>query len=330
LNVAVILISHDLNLVRHFAQRVCVMREGEIVEQAPVEEIFTRPGHDYTRHLLASQLTRMVGDPLAQASSTLLTGKQLQCRFSVRGGLLRRELAVINAVDGVDIAVVQGETLGIVGESGSGKSTLAHCLLRLRDCDGQIEFKGQRLDGMAPAALRPLRSQMQLVFQDPYSSLSPRLKVERIVGEGLLIHEPQLSRTERRKRVVDILREVGIAEDALSRYPHEFSGGQRQRIAVARAVILSPSLLILDEPTSALDASVQKQVLELLVELQRRRGLTYLLITHDLNVIRAVAHRVIVMKDGKTVETGPALDFLRAPQTDYGRTLVRASLIDIQ
>lgn len=337
-NMAVLLISHDLNLVSHFAERVCVMHRGEIVEQGLVDDVYSQPRTQYTQELLASRLDRMLApelspEPVAQnedepSGAPLLSGRGLQCQFTLRGGMFRRRLGTINAVNDVDFDVEPGRTLGIVGESGSGKTTLAQCLLRLQGCEGQIVFAGQRLDGLRSSELRPLRAQMQVVFQDPYSSLSPRMTVERIVGEGLVIHQPQLSRGQRREKVVAILREVGIEEDVLERYPHEFSGGQRQRIAIARAVILSPRLLVLDEPTSALDATVQKQVLELLVTLQQRYGLTYILITHDLSVIRAVAHRVVVMKDGKLVESSDAEAFLRAPQTEYGRQLLGASLID--
>lgn len=333
-NMAVLLISHDLNLVSHFAERVCVMHRGEIVEQGLVDDVYSHPKTRYTQELLASRLDRMLTPEPASPSddepsaAPLLSAHGLRCQFTLRGGMFRRRLGTINAVNNVDLDVEPGRTLGIVGESGSGKTTLAQCLLRLQGCDGRIVFAGQRLDGLRSSELRPIRAQMQVVFQDPYSSLSPRMTVERIVGEGLVIHQPQLSRRQRRENVVSILKEVGIDEDALARYPHEFSGGQRQRIAIARAVILSPRLLVLDEPTSALDATVQKQVLELLVTLQRRYGLTYILITHDLSVIRAVAHRVVVMKDGKLVESSDAESFLRAPQTEYGRQLLGASLLD--
>ena len=322
---AILLITHDLNLVRRFADRVAVMQAGHIVELASTRELFTDPHHPYTRHLLAAEPPRMV--KTENAAATLLEGRGLRCHFPIKGGFLRRRIGEVRAVDNVDVAVKCGETLGIVGESGSGKSTLGMCLLRLQACSGEIVYDGRRLDGLSNAALRPYRRELQVVFQDPYASLSPRLNIEQIVGEGLRVHEPALDRASRRARVVAVLKEVGLGADILGRYPQEFSGGQRQRIAIARAMVLEPRCVLLDEPTSALDVSVQKQVLELLVELQRRRGVSYLFITHDLKVVRAVAHRLIVMRAGQVVEAGDTEALFGTPQHEYTRALLQASLL---
>ena len=322
---AILLITHDLNLVRRFADRVAVMQAGNIVELAPNHDLFAAPQHAYTRHLLATEPPRMVR--AENAAATLLEGRGLRCHFPVKGGFFRRRIGEVRAVDNVDVAVKCGETLGIVGESGSGKSTLGMCLLRLQTCDGEILFDGRRLDGLSTASLRPYRRELQVVFQDPYASLSPRLNIEQIVGEGLRVHYPALDRASRRARVVAVLKEVGLGADILGRYPQEFSGGQRQRIAIARAMVLEPRCVLLDEPTSALDVSVQKQVLELLVELQRRRGVSYLFITHDLKVVRAVAHRLIVMRAGQLVEAGDTEALFEAPQHEYTRALLQASLL---
>ncbi len=329
-SMAVLLITHDLNLVRRFADRICVMQQGQIVEQAPVAGLFAAPQHAYTRHLLQSQPQRLVTTEEVQALEarpTLLEASGVNCVFSSKAGLFRRTVSSVRAVNDAALSLRSGETLGIVGESGSGKTTLGMCLLRLQDCTGQIRFDGADLSGLSQRQLRPLRRDFQIVFQDPYSSLSPRLTVEQIVGEGLGIHFPQLDRRQRRERILAIMDEVGLEESMLWRYPHEFSGGQRQRIAIARVAVLEPKLILLDEPTSALDVSVQKQVLDLLRGLQQRHGMSYLFITHDLRVIRAMAHRMIVMQSGRIVEAGETEVLFEAPQQEYTRALLRASLI---
>jgi len=329
-SMAVLLITHDLNLVRRFADRVGVMQGGRIIEQGGQETIFSAPKENYTRALLGSRPERRV-DPaetvrLRQASRLVELAK-VRCTFPIRAGFLRKQVGEVKAVDDASLHLNSGETLGIVGESGSGKSTLGFCLLRLQDCQGAITFNGTRLDGLPQRALRPLRRDMQIVFQDPYSSLSPRLTVEQLVGEGLRIHFPQLDRAARRARVVQGLEEVGLSADMLWRYPHEFSGGQRQRIAIARVVVLEPKLILLDEPTSALDVSVQRQVLDLLSELQRRHGMSYIFISHDLAVIRAMAHRIVVMRQGRIVEEGETEALFSAPREAYTQQLLRASLL---
>ena len=328
-SMAVLMITHDLNMVRRFADRICVMQQGRLVEQATVKNLFETPQHPYTRFLLSSEPTRLADDVAANATVPvpLLQGNKVRCYFPIKSGFLRRHIGEIKAVDDVDITLHQGETLGIVGESGSGKTTLGMCLLQLQKCQGEIIFDGQRLDTMPPQPLRLLRRHFQVVFQDPYSSLSPRMPVEQLVGEGLQIHFPELNKAQRRERIIKILEEVGLSGDMLARYPHEFSGGQRQRIAIARVVILEPKLILLDEPTSALDVSVQKQVLELLRNLQRTHGLSYLFITHDLRVIRAMAHRVLVMRGGKVVESGHTEQLFVTPHHEYTRTLLQASLL---
>jgi microcin C transport system ATP-binding protein len=327
---AVLLITHDLNLVRRFADRVGVMQGGRLIEEGSVEVLFANPREPYTRTLIESRPVRRIeateGRRLLETPRLLELGR-LHCHFPVRAGLFRKQVGEVRAVDDVSLHLHQGETLGIVGESGSGKSTLALCLLRLQDCTGEIRFDDRRLDGLAPKRLRPLRRDLQVVFQDPYSSLSPRLTVEQIVGEGLTLHYPQLDRAERRARVVQALEEVGLSGDMLWRYPHEFSGGQRQRIAIARVVVLEPKLIVLDEPTSALDVSVQKQVLDLLRELQRRHGMSYLFISHDLAVIRSMAHRVVVMRHGRIVEAGETEALFEQPRDVYTQQLLQAALL---
>ena len=326
---SVLMITHDLNLVRRFADRVCVMQKGTLVEQGAVRSVFDSPEHEYTRHLLNAQPTRMLSadDQTRVASAAeLIHGSGLRCYFPIKAGFFRRKIGEVKAVDDVTIDLRAGETVGIVGESGSGKSTLGMCLLRLQDCEGAIEFDARRIDALDGRQLRPLRRHFQVVFQDPYSSLSPRMTIEQILREGLEIHFPEQSVAEHHARIVKILGEVGLTEDMLWRYPHEFSGGQRQRIAIARAAVLEPQLILLDEPTSALDVSVQKQVLELLLDLQRRYGIGYLFISHDLKVIRAVSHRILVMRDGRVIEAGETEQLFAAPQDSYTRTLLNASL----
>jgi len=328
-SMAVLLITHDLPLVRYFAQRVCVMRRGELVEKGSVQGVFENPLHGYTRQLLDSQPRRMVSDDAGRVAerARLLEAGPLRCYFPVKAGFFRHTIGEIRAVDNVAIELGQGETLGIVGESGSGKSTLGLCILRLQDCDGQISFDGHRLDQLSSRQLRPLRRDFQIVFQDPYSSLSPRMTVEQILREGLRIHFPEQTAAQHRQRILKVLDEVGLEEAMLWRYPHEFSGGQRQRIAIARVVVLEPRLILLDEPTSALDVSVQKQVLELLLRLQQHHGISYLFISHDLKVIQAISHRVVVMKDGRIVEAGSTRQLFTSPRQEYTRTLLRAALI---
>jgi microcin C transport system ATP-binding protein len=324
---AVLLITHDLNLVKRFAERICVMQKGRLVESATVDKLFKQPAHPYTQHLLNSQPERIQTDyDYTTAPTPLLEGQQIRCHFSLKGGSFKRTSTEIKAVDEVDLQLYPGETVGVVGESGSGKTTLGLCLLRLQNCTGTIRFADKRLDNLRTRQLRPLRRHFQMVFQDPYSSLSPRMTVEQIIGEGLVIHSPELNRRERRKRIVNILTEVGLEENMLARYPYQFSGGQRQRIAIARAVILEPQLILLDEPTSALDVSVQKQVLELLTNLQRQHHISYLFISHDLKVIRAMSHRIIVMRHGRFIESGETEQLFNHPQHPYTQTLLHASL----
>ena len=327
---AVLLITHDLNLVRRFAERVGVMQAGRIVEQGRVEDIFSGPRESYTRSLIASRPERHI--PKAESERLLQAPRlvelsDIRCHFPIRSGFFRKPVGAVKAVDEVSLHLHEGESLGIVGESGSGKTTLGLCLLRLQECSGEIRFAGQRVDGLSQAQFRPLRRDLQVVFQDPYASLSPRLTVEQIVGEGLGLHYPQLDRAARRERIVRSLREVGLDAEILWRYPHEFSGGQRQRIAIARVVVLEPKLILLDEPTSALDVSVQRQVLDLLGDLQRRHGMSYIFISHDLAVIRAMTHRVAVMHQGRIVETGETEALFARPREAYTQQLLRAALL---
>ncbi len=328
-SMAVLMISHDLNLVKRFADQVCVMQEGNIVEQANVAALFNNPQHPYTIKLLDSEPQRVIPEgetDSLQDKKELLSGHNLKCYFSSSKGFFKRTTNTVKAVDHVDLFLREGETLGIVGESGSGKSTLGRCLLRLEKCTGDIYFDEKQIDQLKHTALRPLRKEFQVVFQDPYSSLSPRMTIEQIVGEGLQIHFPQLNKEQRRDKIKNVLIEVGLEDNILWRYPHEFSGGQRQRIAIARVVILEPKLILLDEPTSALDVSVQKQVLVLLRELQERHKISYLFITHDLKVIEAVSHRIMVMKDGKIIESGETSQVFNKPKEKYTKNLLTASL----
>ncbi len=324
LAMAVLLITHDLPLVRSFADRVAVMQSGRLLESGPAARVFEQPEHPYTKRLIDSRPRRSI-DPVAGDAPVLLRARSLGCSFESRRGWFSRQ--VFEAVRGVDLQLARGETLGIVGESGSGKTTLGMALLRLAQARtrGEIELDGQRIDAMERRRLRPLRRRMQVVFQDPYNALSPRLTIEEIVAEGLALHRPQLDAAQRRATVVAMLEEVGLSAAMLQRYPHEFSGGQRQRIAIARAAVLQPELLLLDEPTSSLDVSVQQQVLELLAGLQRRHGMSYLFITHDLQVVQAMAHRVLVMKDGEVVESGETTSVFATPQHAYTRELLAAA-----
>jgi microcin C transport system ATP-binding protein len=321
---ALLLITHDLNLVRSVASRVCVMQDGLIVEQGETAAVFGTPFHPYTQRLLASEPKgRPVPPP--EPSRPLLTTADLKVWFPIRRGPLRRTAGHVKAVDGLTLTVKRGHTLGVVGESGSGKTTLGRAVLRLAESRGGIVFDGQPLQGLSPGAMRPLRRRMQVVFQDPYGSLSPRLTVGEIVGEGLGIHRIGSTPAARAALVAAALAEVGLDAAILHRYPHEFSGGQRQRIAIARALVLKPDFIVLDEPTSALDMSVQAQIVALLRRLQASHGLTYLFISHDLRVIRALAHDVAVMRAGCIVEHGPAEQVFQTPRECYTRALMAAA-----
>jgi microcin C transport system ATP-binding protein len=323
-NMAMLLITHDLGIVRKMADRVCVMNNGEIVERGATADIFAAPKHPYTKHLIESEPK---GQPPAASpkAKTILEAKDLRVWFPIKRGFLRHVVGHIKAVDGIDLAVKEGQTLGVVGESGSGKTTLGLALLRLISSEGPIVYLGNRIDSYDSKRMRPLRRDMQIVFQDPYGSLSPRLSVGQIIEEGLVIQNPSLTRSERMERVGRALKEVGLDPKWRDRYPHEFSGGQRQRIAIARALVLEPKFLILDEPTSALDVSVQAQIVDLLRDLQRRHKLAYLFISHDLKVVRALANSIIVLRYGKVVEQGPARTVFAKPKTDYTKALLAAA-----
>jgi len=325
-NMSVLLITHDLNLVKHYSDYVCVMNDGEIVEQATMQDLFVSPQHPYTQHLLSSEPSRHI-DETEIVSESLLKGNDVKVYFPVTKGFFKRKVDEVKAVDQVSINLAKGETLGIVGESGSGKTTLGMALLRLQNSTGEIYFNGQRLDDLKESAVRPLRKSFQVVFQDPFSSLSPRMTVEQIVGEGLQIHFPRMDAQQRLVKIKQVLSEVGLDDSVLWRYPHEFSGGQRQRIAIARVIVLEPELILLDEPTSALDVSVQKQVLELLAELQKKHQLSYLFISHDLKVIRSISHRVMVMQQGKVVEEGETEQLFNQPQQAYTQELLSAAMM---
>jgi microcin C transport system ATP-binding protein len=328
MGMALLFITHDLNLVRRFSHRVGVMERGKLVEMGVTETVFANPQHPYTQKLLASRPRRVVQE-LATDAPVLLTGREIGVRFSSADGWFRKRH--FQAVRSATLQLRRGETLGIVGESGSGKTTLGMALLALQDLSGgQIELDGQRIDNASRDTLRAMRKRMQVVFQDPFASLSPRMTVGQIVGEGLALHRPELTATERETLILQMLDEVGLNQqnavtNVLQRYPHEFSGGQRQRIAIARAVVLRPEVLVLDEPTSALDVSVQQQVLALLAELQIRYGLSYVFISHDLALVRAMSHRVMVMKDGDVIEEGEALALFDAPQQPYTQALLAAA-----
>jgi oligopeptide transport system ATP-binding protein len=324
LGMAIVFITHDLNIVRRFADRIAVMRGGEIVEHGEAASVIANPQHPYTRMLLAAEPSGSKAPPPNDAP-ILLDARNLAVTSTLGGGLLGRPPHVIRAVDNVSLRLREAQTIGIVGESGSGKSTLGRSLLRLIDAEGHIAFEGRDLMALDRRALRPLRSELQIVFQDPYGSLSPRLTVGEIVTEGLLVHEPSLSKTDRDYRAVAALAEVGIDPATRNRYPHEFSGGQRQRIAIARAIILKPKVVVLDEPTSALDRSVQKQIVDLLRRLQEDHDLSYLFISHDLAVMRAMADYIMVMKDGKVVEEGPTAEVFATPAQEYTKTLLAAA-----
>jgi microcin C transport system ATP-binding protein len=324
LGMSLLFITHDLGIVRRIADVVCVMNGGKIVEQGPVEQVFTAPKHPYTRALLAAEPKPDPAPPRPE-SPVVMSTDNLKVWFPVKRGLLRQTVGHIKAVDGVSLKVRQGETLGVVGESGSGKTTLGLALLRLISSDGPIVFLGHEIQGLRFADMRPFRRDMQIVFQDPFGALSPRMPVGDIVAEGLMVHQKSLSETDRDARVVQALRDVGLDPATRFRYPHEFSGGQRQRISIARAVVLEPNFIVLDEPTSALDMLLQAQMVDLLRELQRKRDLTYMFISHDLRVVASLASHLIVMRNGKVVEEGPAADLFKSPKTDYTRALFAAA-----
>jgi microcin C transport system ATP-binding protein len=322
---ALLLITHDLGVVRKMADRVSVMTQGEIVEAAPAAEIFERPRHAYTRRLLAAEPAARTNGAGA-ASPVIMTAEDVKVWFPIKAGVLRRTVDQVKAVDGISLTVREGQTVGVVGESGSGKTTLGLALLRLVTSQGRIEFRGREIQGLRAKALRPLRKEMQVVFQDPYGSLSPRLSVGQIVGEGLAVHAVSRSAAERATLIDEALAEVGLESAMRDRYPHELSGGQRQRVAIARAIVLKPRLLVLDEPTSALDRSIQAQMIDLLRDLQARHRLAYLFISHDLRVIRALSDEVIVMQAGRVVERGPTAQIFERPAHPYTRALLAAAL----
>ena len=324
LGMSLLFITHDLGIVRRIADVVCVMNNGKIVEQGPVEDVFTKPQHAYTRALLAAEPKPDPAPPRPEAP-VVMTTDDLKVWFPIRRGLMRKTVGHIKAVDGVSVSVRKGETLGIVGESGSGKTTLGLALLRLISSDGPIVFLGKDIQGLKFKEMRPVRRDMQIVFQDPFGALSPRMSVGDIIAEGLGVHQPDLSADHREARVVKSLQDVGLDPATRFRYPHEFSGGQRQRISIARAVVLEPNFVVLDEPTSALDMLFQAQMVDLLRELQRKRDLTYMFISHDLRVVASLASHLIVMRHGKIVEEGPAAGLFRNPKTDYTRALFAAA-----
>ena len=325
LGMALFLITHDLGIVRDMARRVYVMHEGRLVEEGAGVEIFESPKQDYTRRLLAAE-PKGKPDPAPPGSPEVMQARDLKVWFPVKKGVIRRVVGHVKAVDGVSLTVRRGHTFGVVGESGSGKSTLGRALLRLeRPRDGAVVFEGRDIQDMKAKALKPFRREMQMVFQDPFGSLSPRLSIAQIVEEGLLVHGGGVNASERRDRIARVLEEVGLEPSMMDRYPHEFSGGQRQRVSIARALVLKPKFVVLDEPTSALDMSVQAQIVELLRDLQIRHGLAYLFISHDLKVVRAMAHDVAVMRRGRVVEQGPAEAVFAHPQTPYTRALMAAA-----
>jgi microcin C transport system ATP-binding protein len=324
LGMSLLFITHDLGIVRRIADVVCVMKDGKIVEQGPVEQVFTSPQHPYTRDLLAAEPKPDPAPPRPNAP-VVMSADGLKVWFPVKRGLLRKTVGHIKAVDGVSLAVRKGETLGVVGESGSGKTTLGLALLRLISSQGPIVFLGNNVQGLPFREMRPFRRDMQIVFQDPFGALSPRMSVGDIVAEGLSVHQPSLAQADRDARVIQALTDVGLTPEARFRYPHEFSGGQRQRISIARAAVLEPSFVVLDEPTSALDMLFQAHMVDLLRELQRKRDLTYMFISHDLRVVASLASHLIVMRHGRVVEEGPASELFGNPKTDYTKALFAAA-----
>ncbi len=325
LNMAMLIITHDLSIVEKFADRVCVMKNGEIVEQNDTSALFANPQHEYSKMLLNAQ-PRGIAKPAAESSPVIVKANDVRVHFPRKKNFFGKVTEVVKAVDGLGVTIKAGHTVGVVGESGSGKSTLGFALLRLLNGQGSIAFNGKDISAFTRKEMTPLRSDMQIVFQDPFGSLSPRMSVAEIIGEGLKIHRAELTPAQRDELVVKALGEVRLNPDTRHRYPHEFSGGQRQRIAIARAMVLEPKFVVLDEPTSALDVSVQSQIVDLLRELQEKHNLAYMFISHDLRVVRAMAHDLIVMKDGKVVESGPAAQIFAAPQQEYTRILMDAAL----
>ena len=324
LGMSMLFITHDLGIVRKLADRVCVMNGGKIVEHGAVERVFTAPEHPYTRDLLAAEPKPDPAPPRPQAPVVVSTD-DLKVWFPIKRGLMRKVVGHIKAVDGITIEVRKGETLGVVGESGSGKTTLGLAILRLISSDGPVVFMGHSLQGLKFKEMLPYRRNMQIVFQDPYGSLSPRMSVSDIIEEGLWVHHPKMTAAEREQRVVAALTDVGLDTDTRHRYPHEFSGGQRQRIALARALVLEPTFIVLDEPTSALDMLIQAQMVDLLRDLQKKRDLTYMFISHDLRVVAALASRLVVLRHGKIVEAGAAAELFKSPKSDYTRALFAAA-----
>ncbi|KQY97242.1 microcin ABC transporter ATP-binding protein [Pseudolabrys sp. Root1462] len=324
LGMSMLFITHDLGIVRKLADRVCVMQRGEIVEQGPVEEVFTKPQHPYTQALLAAEPKPDPAPPKPDAPIMVKTD-DLKVWFPIKRGVLRKVVGHIKAVDGVSVELRKGETLGVVGESGSGKTTLGLAILRLISSDGPVVFMGHPVQGLTFKEMRPYRRDMQIVFQDPYGSLSPRMSVSDIIEEGLWVHHPELGEAEREQRVIAALTDVGLDAATRHRYPHEFSGGQRQRVAIARALVLEPKFIVLDEPTSALDMLIQAQMVDLLRDLQKKRDLTYMFISHDLRVVAALASRLLVLRDGKMVEEGAAAELFKNPKSDYTRALFAAA-----
>jgi peptide/nickel transport system ATP-binding protein len=322
----VILITHDLTVVRQFADRVYVMQHGEVKEHNVTEALFSNPQHPYTKRLLSAE-PKGVAKPLEGDQPSILIGKDVRVTYTLKkGGMFNATYHDLHAVDGLSLDLKRGETLGLVGESGSGKTTFGQALIRLLNPQqGQITFAGDRIDGLNQHGLRPYRSRMQIVFQDPFSSMNPRMSVRQIIEEGLIVNGIGANAADRLQRVQDALADAEMPTNILSRFPHEFSGGQRQRLAIARAIAMQPEFILLDEPTSALDLSVQAQIIKLLRKLQRERGLSYLFISHDLKVVRALCHRVIVMQHGRIVEQGPVAQVLTNPETDYTKRLVRAA-----
>ncbi len=321
---AILLITHDLTIVRRLSDRVAIMQQGDIVEQGDTAKVFAQPQHRYTQMLLASE-PKGRALPLPADAQTLLSCDNLKVHFPIKRGLLARTVAHVKAVDGISLSLQSGETIGIVGESGSGKTTLGFALLRLLRSQGPIVYLGQRIDPLNMKAMRPLREDLQLVFQDPYASLNPRMNVGDVIAEGLQVHQPELSAAQRHEKVGAILEQVGLSREMMSRYPHAFSGGQRQRISIARAMILRPKLVVLDEPTSALDLSVQSQIIDLLKGFQEQEKLAYLFISHDLRVIRAISHRVIVLRQGQVIEANETESLFSSPQSDYTKRLISAA-----
>ncbi|MGB7258873.1 MAG: ABC transporter ATP-binding protein [Pseudolabrys sp.] len=324
MGMSLLFITHDLGIVRKLADRVCVMSKGHIVEQGPVERVFTAPEHPYTKQLLAAEPKPDPAPPRPDAPVIVQTD-DLKVWFPIKRGVLRKVVGHIKAVDGVSVQLRKGETLGVVGESGSGKTTLGLAILRLISSNGPIVFLGKTIQGLKFKEMRPIRQDMQIVFQDPYGSLSPRMSVSDIIEEGLWVHHPKMKAAERESRVMAALKDVGLDPETKDRYPHEFSGGQRQRIALARAIVLEPTFVVLDEPTSALDMLIQAQMVDLLRDLQKRRDLTYMFISHDLRVVAALASRLLVLRHGKVVEEGAAADLFKAPKSDYTRALLAAA-----